>query len=374
MNTIGYGKDMVKENTQTDKKPETNQRLEHLFIPDLCNMRMVFVVVMVAELFAIVLALATVSLTVQGYLLKLALISLFVQWAALGSSGVLCIVRPYLVGMSNRHISIASFSLILLVVALISEMAYWALYYPDSYANEHWHFLFRNLVITVIVSGLVLRYFYMQHQWRQRIKTESQARLQALQSRIRPHFLFNSMNTIASLTRTNPGKAEQAVEDLAELFRISLGDARSRYAMADELLLCKRYLGIEGLRLDDRLKVEWDTDALPEDARVPPLLLQPLLENAIYHGIETLPGGGTIKILGQRNGRKLNIKISNPFPGNEPQQHQKGNKIAMNNIRERLQAVYDQHGKLETELVGNEYQVTVYIPYWRKEDEDTDRG
>ena len=358
---------------QTSRR-KTNPQLDSLFIPDLCGMRMVFVVVMVAELFAIVLALAPVSLSLQGYWLKLALISLFVQWAALASSGVLCLVRPYLVGMSNRHVAISSFGLILLVVAVISEVAYWTLYYPDAFANAHWHFLFRNLVITAIISGLVLRYFYMSQQWRHRIKTESEARLQALQSRIRPHFLFNSMNTIASLTRSNPSKAEQAVEDLAELFRISLGDARSRYSMADELTLCKRYLDIEGLRLDDRLRVEWDTDALPEDARVPPLLLQPLLENAIYHGIETLPGGGVIKVIGKRHGGKLTIEINNPFPNREPQQHHKGNQLALANIRERLQAVYDQRGKLETSLVGDEYQVKVHIPYWRKEDEDTDRG
>lgn len=348
--------------------------LEQLFIPNLCGIRMVFVVVMIAELFAIVLALAPMRVSLEGYWYSLAMISLFVQWCALASCAVLCLVRPWLAKQDNRRVAIISFSLTLLIVGLVSEAAYWSIFSADFLSFNHWQFLFRNLFMAAIISGLVLRYFFMQHQWRQRVKTESQARLQALQSRIRPHFLFNSMNTIASLTRSDPARAELAVEDLADLFRISLGDARSHYELADEISLCRRYLGIESLRLGDRLNIEWAIEDLPEDALVPPLLIQPLLENAIYHGIESMTGGGTITVKGQRDGRKLAIVISNPFPGKEPQQHQKGNQVAMKNIRERLHAVYDQKGRLETGLENNEYRVTIHIPYRRKNDEDTDRG
>lgn len=365
---------MTKGKPPVDKITQRNAgEIDTLFLPDLCGMRMVFVVVMIAELFAIVLALAPMRISFEGYWYSLAMISLFVQWTALSSSAVLCLVRPWLVGLSNRQVAMTSFGLVLLIVALISEVAFWAVYASDGPTDDHWRYLFRNLFITAIISGLVLRYFYMQHQWRQRVKTESQARLQALQSRIRPHFLFNSMNTIASLTRSDPAQAELAVEDLADLFRVSLGDGRSRYQLDDELSLCRRYLAIEALRLGERLNVDWDIDALPEDALVPPLLLQPLLENAIYHGIESLTGGGTIKVTGQRYGRKLSIEIRNPFPGKEPQQHQRGNKVAMQNIRERLQAVYEQHGKLETKLQDDNYIVTINIPYQRENDEDPDR-
>ncbi|MDH5179201.1 MAG: sensor histidine kinase [Gammaproteobacteria bacterium] len=357
------------------RKPalQTGTASDSLFLPNLCGVRMVFVVVMVAELFAIVLALAPLRVTIEGYWFSLAMISMFVQWSALASCAVLCLARPWLAGLTNQQVTITSFSLILLVVTLISEIAFWSLYADDAINYSHLSFLLRNLFICTIISGLVLRYFYVQHQWRRQVKTESQARLQALQSRIRPHFLFNSMNTIASLTRSDPARAEMAVEDLAELFRVSLGDARSKYAMTDELSLCRRYLDIESLRLGNRLRVEWQVDALPDDALVPPLLIQPLLENAIYHGIESLTGGGVIRVVGRRSGRKLEIDITNPFPGKEPQQHHKGNQLAMQNIRERLDALYEGKGKLENGVHGDEYRVTIQIPYRREQDEDSDR-
>ena len=133
--------------------------------------------------------------------------------------------------------------------------------------------------------------FYIQHQWRKNIESEADARVQALQSRIRPHFLFNCMNTIASLTRKDPKLAEEATEDLADLFRVSLQEAKRMSTVAEEISLCKRYLRIESHRFGDRLKTVWETDNLPEHAQLPNLTLQPILENAIYHGIEPLTEG-----------------------------------------------------------------------------------
>jgi len=339
-------------------------------------MRAVFVVVIIAQLCAIVLSLAPMNISVKGRWYNLAMISLFVQWAALSGCAVLCLSRPFLKRFSNREAGLISYSLILLLLALLSEVAYWLVYHPTSFSglNSHWLFLLRNMLIGAIIAGLVLRYFYVQQQWRARVKTESQSRLQALQSRIRPHFLFNSMNTIASLTRSDPQQAEVAVENLAELFRISLGDARSSYQLQDEIALCQSYLEIEALRLGDRLKVDWQLQSLPMDARVPPLLIQPLLENAVYHGIEGISGGGTIAIHGQRNGRHLLITIQNPMPPPSGQSHQRGNRLAMDNIRERLSAVYDRHGKLKCEQIDNHYVVSLHFPYRRHDDEDSDRG
>ena len=337
-------------------------------------MRVVFVVVMIAQLCAIVLALAPMNVSVQGRWYNLAMISLFVQWAALSCSAVLCVARRYLGRFNNREVGLISFSLILLVILILSEAAYWLVYQPDPFGSAHWPFLLRNLLIGAIIAGLVLRYFYVQQQWRARVKTESQSRLQALQSRIRPHFLFNSMNTIASLTRSDPKQAEIAVENLADLFRISLGDARFSYSLQEEFELCRRYLAIEALRLGERLKLDWQVDTLPMDARVPPLLIQPLLENAVYHGIEGMSGGGAIAIQGERNGRYLLIKISNPIPPQGTLSHQKGNRLAMGNIQERLQVMYGRQGKLQTEQLNGLYVASVNFPYRQHDDEDPDRG
>lgn len=358
----------------TENNDRANQAGE-LFLPDFCGMRVVFAVVVIAQLCAIVLALAPMNVAAEGRWYNLAMISLFVQWAALSCSAALCLSRPYLSRFTDREVALISYSLILLVLAILSEAAYWLVYHPDPFGgdNAHWLFLLRNLLIGAIIAGLVLRYFYIQHQWRVRVKAESTSRLQALQSRIRPHFLFNSMNTIASLTRSDPKQAEVAVENLADLFRVSLGDAHFSYTLQEEIELCRRYLEIEALRLGDRLKLDWRLDTLPMDTRVPPLLIQPLLENAVYHGIESMSGGGTIAIHGERNGRYLLVTIRNPIPPEGRLSRQKGNRLAMENIQERLQAVFGKQGKLRTEKKEGLYTVSIHFPYRKHDDEDPDR-
>jgi len=144
-----------------------------------------------------------------------------------------------------------------------------------------WMFVLRNVAIGLIVTGLALRYFYVAHEWRRSVELRAAARVLALQARIRPHFLFNSMNTIAALTRSNPPRAEEAVQDLADLFRATLAD-KGTITLAEELEVARTYQRMEQLRLGARLQVEWRTDALPADALVPGLVIQPLLENAIY--------------------------------------------------------------------------------------------
>ena len=253
------------------------------FLPNFCGLRMVFVVVVIAQLFAFVVVLSPSDLPAEGRWQQLGLISLFVQWCTLVSSAVLCLLRRWIHRASNRVVALASYAAVLLVVWAVSELAYWYVY-PGARNMTHWSFVLRNVAISFLITGPILRYFYVTHQWRRNVRAEAEARLQSLQSRIRPHFLFNSMNTIASLTRTSPEQAEAAVEDLADLFRVTLRDARELHTLAEELTLCRRYLEIEGLRLGDRLKLEWAIEDLPSDALLPPLLIQPLLENAIYHG------------------------------------------------------------------------------------------
>ncbi len=346
---------------------------DDLFLPDLCALQMVFLVVIIAELAAFALALAPLDIPLEQRWENLGMISLYVQWCALGSCTVLCIVRPWLCGMSNIRAGIISYILILLVIVGVTELAYW-LVYRTGYDYDlawHWRFLTRNVIIGALISGPILRYFYVRNQWRLKVQAESEARLQALQSRIRPHFLFNSMNTIASLVHAEPGQAEAAVENLADLFRASLSDARTRIPLQEELDLCRRYLEIEALRLGDRLQQHWRVDSLPADALVPPLLLQPLLENAVYHGIEPRTEGGSIDIEGELVDGEIIIRIRNPL-NPSGQGHTNGNRMALDNIRQRLAALYGKHGRLHIDSDDRHYTTTLRFPYHTAH-EDSDR-
>lgn len=336
------------------------------FLPDFCGVRMVFVVVLIAELLAIIITLA-----LPGHINErssdLALNSLFIQWIALSSILILCISRPYLSVLSDYWAATFSYLLVLIVAFIITELAWWLLYeWPDRTiysSSSHGMFLLRCMGISAIVSALALRYFFVQHQWRRNIELETQSRIQALQSRIRPHFLFNCMNTIASLTRKSPQQAEEAIEDLADLLRVSLRDARQLSTLGEELSLCRRYLRIEAYRLGDRLHAHWETDQLPGDARLPALTLQPLLENAIYHGIELQPEGGTVNIKGKQNGDNLVININNPLPLPDNKGQHDGNQLALDNLRQRLKACYGNKGKLHIYIAENRYHAQVTIPY-----------
>jgi len=346
---------------------KTDSDIDTLFLPNLCGIRPVFFVVLIAELFAFFLALAPMDIPATQHWYNLGLISLFVQWCALASCSILCLFRPYLARFSNIKAGIISYIIILSVIAIITELTYYFIYaksvtlYPPGW---HLHFFLRNIAIGAILSGPVLRYFYVQNQWRRNVRAETEARVQALQSRIRPHFLFNSMNTIASLTRSNPEKAEMAVENLADLFRVSLSDARKQVRLEEELELCHRYIEIEQLRLGDRLKIKWELD-VPDDAQVPALLLQPLLENAIYHGIESQTEGGSIEINGQLENKQIKFTLTNSIPDKASQQRQHGNQLAQGNVRERLNALYAHRGKLEIHENNGLYKVTLEFPYER---------
>jgi two-component system sensor histidine kinase AlgZ len=237
---------------------------------------------------------------------------------------------------------------------------------PLSAWNAGQDLLPRALTVSVIVGWLLLHYLQLQYRWRQQLEAENEARLQALQSRIRPHFLFNSMNTIASLTRSNPALAEEVVEDLADLFRVSLGDATRHSTLGRELELAREYLNIERHRLGQRLQVEWDLQALPLDAVLPPLMLQPLLENAIYHGIEPAAAGGVIHISGRYRRGRVNLGIRNTIPEPGQNGHRQGNRLALENIRERLGGLFGRQANLTESRVEGQHQVRLVIPHpWR---------
>ena len=339
------------------------------FLPDFCNARVIFLVVIMAELLAFILTLAS-SGTTQHLWMNLALISLFVQWIALGNILILCLSRSWLQRLSPMSAALGSYGLSLLVTLLVSVCA--VLFTPMeilSFSDEYYAklgFILRNLIISAIVSAVALRYFYVQHQWKSNIETEARSRIQALQARIRPHFLFNSMNTIASLTRTNPELAEKTVEDLADLFRASLGQ-QEKVKLVEELEFTRRYINIEQLRLGERLSIHWNIDSsIPQDALVPALILQPLVENSIYHGIEPQTSGGNVDLSINLTDGSIVFNISNPIPQTFSPYRRSGNKMAQENIHQRLKLAYGDSAGMDIRKSDSQYIVNVTIPLERQ--------
>lgn len=206
-----------------------------------------------------------------------------------------------------------------------------------------------------------MRYLYVASEWRRSIVLEAEARISALQALIRPHFLFNTMNTIASLTRSDPKQAEEAVEDLADLMRANLNVPKNRTTLKEELEVAAIYQRIEKLRLGDRLSVVWDVGELPMRALIPSLTIQPLLENAIYHGIELLPDGGKVKISGRRVDNDLHIDVANPVASDQSGR-KGGNQMAMANIRQRFELAYGNRASVMVEETADNYNVKLRFP------------
>jgi len=218
----------------------------------------------------------------------------------------------------------------------------------------------RTLVLAAATAAAVLAYLRLHTKAHSPALAE--ARLQALQARIRPHFLFNSLNAVLGLIRRDPRRAERTLEDLADLFRALMSDGRSLVRLADEITLIERYAAIEQLRLGERLRLSWDLDHAPMDAMLPALVLQPLLENAIYHGVEPGTGVGDVLVRIERRGDQVLVRIENPWlePGAETRA---GNHMALDNIRERLMLFFDDEARLETSVEGGRYRVDIDIPY-----------
>jgi len=217
----------------------------------------------------------------------------------------------------------------------------------------------RVVLLAALLAALLLAYLRLLA--RAYSPALAEARLQALQARIRPHFLFNSLNAVLSLIRREPQRAERALENLADLFRPLMSDGREFVPLADELSLLERYAELEHLRLGDRLNIAWDIDAAPGDAMLPPLVLQPLLENAVYHGVEPGTGRGDVLVAIARRGDRIRIQIENPYL---PEQQQRaGNRMALDNLRERLQLFFDAEAKLETKIEGDRYRIELELPY-----------
>ena len=220
----------------------------------------------------------------------------------------------------------------------------------------------RAALLASATAGLLLAYFELRA--RAFSPAQAEARLAALNARIRPHFLFNALNAVLSLIRARPQQAEEALESLSDLFRAAMRDPASMVSLADEVELAHRYLDLEHLRLGERLAVDWQIDPVSLQLPIPPLMLQPLLENAVYHGIEPSPTGGTVRVAIARQGDVLQIAIANPTT--DPGSHAAGNHIALDNIRERLALYYDLEARLEIATGPNEYEVRIILPCQRR--------
>ena len=278
--------------------------------------------------------------------------SMVIQTSLLLTLLGLCLLHRWLVRLPYLIGVMATITLAVVVVAeVMHAMSY-------LFADRRLLMSVRDLINVMGMSAMVLAYFYLRGRALSPALTE--ARLQALQARIRPHFLFNSLNAVLSLVRSEPLRAERALENLADLFRVVMADNRHLSPLADEIELCRQYLELEALRLGDRLRVVWHVDKMPGLALVPPLMLQPLLENAVYHGIEPATQTGEININIYQSVGQLHIIIRNPYQRDGT--HHGGNKMALNNIKSRLMLHFDVEASLRTQIGDNYYQVHITMP------------
>ncbi|UXI67848.1 sensor histidine kinase [Tahibacter amnicola] len=338
--------------------------LANHWLPNFCSLPILFALMVIGELVALIVVLASSDVGSPGWQ-RLGTATVFVQWLAVVWTVCLCKARPLLVRMRPWMSEFAAFALMVGTTAIASWLAYTidnslSLGLIGILSGQE-RFILRNSVICALVATAVLRYFYVQEQWRDRVRAEARARYEALQARIRPHFLFNSMNTIASLIRIRPAQAETAVEDLADLFRASLGSVDTPRTLGEELDLARGYLRIEELRLGERLQVVWDVASLPRDLPLPPLLLQPLVENAVYHGIQPLTDGGTVTVTGRHSGGMVEIRIANPCPA-PGKRSPRGNGIAVANIRSRIAYHFDDRGALEIHQGHDTFDCVLRLP------------
>ena len=330
-------------------KQKPGRPVPHRHLPDFRNLGVVLRVLLLANLLALLTALVAEpdpARLDEAFLLMLGRVQLplFVS--------VLCLfaISPLLARLPYRLGALC----VLIVVALVVVLLFPLLAGIDQ---PSW----RWVLWALGAAAVTLAYFnHLEHRLTPSLV---EARLMALTARIRPHFLFNSLNGVLGVIRSDPRRAERALEELAELYRVLMRENRDLVSLGEELDLCRRYLDVEALRLGDRLRVRWQIEPDTEDVRVPPLLIQPLLENAVYHGIEPLAEPGEVGVSVSRRGAELLIEIDNPVaPASRPHA---GNRIALDNIRERLQLFFDLEAQLETAAGDGRYRVTIRLPFRR---------
>ena len=321
-------------------------------LPDWRNLGVLLRVLLGANLLAALAALMQSS-SLLDWGARFVLLAAGLEWPLLMVIGVLALLRDLLWRMPvwwGRTLVIA--------LATCGGFLQHFVWYWLALSDEVPGGALRSSLLAAAVAALLL--YYLELRARAFSPAVAEARLMALNARIRPHFLFNAINAVLSLIRANPRQAEEVLETVSELFRAALRDPGDWLPLSDEIALCRQYLELEKLRLGDRLHVEWDVRAVPLDDPIPPLMLQPLVENAVYHGIEPAPEGGTIHIVFTRERDEMRIEVRNPTSGGQRQAA--GNHMALANIRERLALYYDLEARLDIEEANQTYRVCIHLP------------
>jgi two-component system sensor histidine kinase AlgZ len=347
-----------------DKQSKSDHQIQPIepFLPDLCRGQGLLAIVVIAQLLAILVVIASKGLITFDWV-ALGKVSFLAMWIALLSAMFLCLTRHFYSRAGHMMAAILSFFTILLTTILCAAIGQWV----EGIWSGHYRFDLWKIseisLLAAIPAAILLRYLYLEQQLRIKQQTELESRIQALQSRIRPHFLFNSMNMIASLIGSDPDRAERVVEDLSELFRYALSDSQVLVKLADELSLTKRYVELEKLRMGSRLRVVWQIESYASEVIIPCLTLQPILENAIYHGIQTLAEGGLITVKVSQSDNRINIEVRNPYTA--AMKHHKGNNIALDNIHRRLQSHFGRSADIKTVDKGEDYVTCISYPVSR---------
>lgn len=331
----------------------------HGVLPDLCAPGSLLLLVLVGLIVALIHALAGSSAADELWL-AFGLSVLFVEWVVLVSAALVCGLRRRLQRWRASLVDAAVFLTVPLVTLAASLLVVMLL--PEEGRADPLWFVIRNMLISLLASLLLVRYLVLQQQWRRQVAAESRARLDALQASIRPHFLFNSLNTIASLVHDKPDQAEQATLDLSDLIRIGLKPG-AMHALGEELELVRGYLRLESLRLGERLEVDWSVDdRLPLERQLPALLLQPLVENAIVHGISRRPDGGCVQVHCDMIGwGRIRFVVTNPLAETSARPPE-SNRMALDNIRQRLALAYEEGARLKTRREDGRFYVEMILP------------
>ncbi|RAO74460.1 sensor histidine kinase [Dyella jiangningensis] len=344
---------------ESNDDPQSPGHQGHHALPDFCSAPVIFALLVVGAITVTVMWLApNNSHGWRGYSVGM----LFAQWLALVIGVALCKLKPLLQRLPGHAPYAGVWLAMVAIVACGSAAVHWmdGAMQMQLLTDTTGDFVQNNTAITALLGAAMLRYFYLQAQWQTRLAAVTQAQVAALQARIRPHFLFNSMNTVAALVRVDPAAAERTVEDLSELFRAALGEHSTRDGtLGEELGLVERYLDIEQLRLGERLRVRRELLDLPADYPLPRLLLQPLVENAVRHGIQPLREGGEIILRGHREGEGILIEIDNPLAGTPtPGGHGHG----LDNVRQRVAYRYGARARVQAGPVDGRFVVRLQLP------------
>ena len=341
------------------KVQSINQNLHPDALPNFRNMGVTLRTVLLVNGMALLMTLAEAS-SWTDIAQRMTAISALLQPVLLSSLLLLYVLNPLLARLTYWQGAAAVLLLAGLVTLAIYHLGGELYAPPAEYGNFH---AWRNALLGITISALLLAYFRLRA--RALSPALQQSRLQALHARIRPHFLFNSINAVLGIVRADPKRAETALEDMSDLFRMAMAYSGDLVPVRHEVELARQYLALEQLRLGERLNVSWHMEDVPEDALLPPLMLQPLLENAVYHGIEPLTDGGIIDVRLYRSGNEMHLEVYNPCQ--EQGSHHAGNKMALTNIRERLALQFDIEARYTVESGKDFYRVHIMLPYVKEE-------